>query len=102
MQTSQHVALGERMIVLYEMLADAQLHHDLLVIALQKESARIAEDSGLQDEHAFERGSRLLHHNAAGLRDRHFKTPFLEGAATDIRRTHCFSLPGRCLPALLR
>ena len=90
------------MIVLHEMLADAQLRHDLLVIALQKESARIAENSGLQDEHAFERGFHLLHHNAACLCDHHLRTPFLEGAATNIRRTHCSSSPGRCLPALLR
>src|SRR5256885_5263285 len=44
---AQHISLREGMIVLHELFPDAQLGHGALVVALQKESASVAENPGL-------------------------------------------------------
>ena len=51
MQSAQHVAGRERMIVLHEVLGNAQTRKYLLVVTFQKEPAFVLKDSRLQHEH---------------------------------------------------
>ena len=52
MQTTQHVARGEGVIVLNEALVDAQARKDALVITLKEKSALVAEHSRLKHKNA--------------------------------------------------
>src|SRR5690606_25558718 len=55
-EPAQDAALGARVVVLHERAGDARLGVAPGVVALQEEPARVAEDAGLDEEHARQRG----------------------------------------------